>query len=231
MRVIKLNEAGATEYSYNELKNLEKQYNEAKDYNTKVNIISNVAQISPDNNLFKFGETFLDRWISAMKWDELARNDNEFVFLLRNLEPVTKDVKTFLKVYNAYADNLFDFSDLSDGHPGPITTAQRDLLVKALNSNNISDDDFSKLFEIYNKQQDQDKTDISKFCIDNDPKKDLKSIANLMRDMGVKDSNKLNNDELQNIVNSIADKDVWKSMNAEQRFAAISAINNTGRLN
>lgn len=113
MKVLRLTEA-----SMSDIKMAEEAYNAAYG-DDKWNVVN---QFLRDSVGFKstsivlialknFGIEFLDKWVNAMRWDEMGRDDNEFILLLKFIDevgdpnsPPIVDVDNFTKIYNVYSD-------------------------------------------------------------------------------------------------------------------------------
>ena len=99
-------------------------YNEANNEQEKLAVIEEALSTVIDDKdvvdrIMSFGYGFLNKWINAMKWEELGyegagtnyRFGNEFIILLNspNLnEEALKNTTNFSRAYNIYANNLID---------------------------------------------------------------------------------------------------------------------------
>lgn len=117
MKVKRLNEA-----SYSDIQMAEEAWNAAYGHD-KINILEEFL-----NNIFthddvvkkllEFGDNFLIKWVNAMKWEELGRDDNEFISLLDSISTDSlplQSVDNFTKIYNVYSDGNIEESFINGG--------------------------------------------------------------------------------------------------------------------
>lgn len=150
MKVIKLNEA-----SVSSVMDAKDQYNNAADNTEKAEIVkrflidNGIVKSSIVEKLMEYGPTFIVDWVNAMKWEELGRDDNEFIYLLQNIKPesvVMSNPNNFTKAYNAYSDGSFDKSYMNDDN------VLGQIFLKMLLDFQLyreSDADFRETFKIY----------------------------------------------------------------------------------
>lgn len=105
-----------------------------------------------------FGLSFIESWLTSMKWEEAALGrKNEFINLLNYLEPINApltDKKNFTKLYNAYVKNLLDDLPLDATELGSGESIALLLLInQSLYS--LSDEDYFELLRIFRKQLDK----------------------------------------------------------------------------
>ena len=103
-----------------------------------------------------FGLSFIESWLTSMKWEEAALGrKNEFINLLNYLEPTNApltDKKNFTKLYNAYVKNLIDDLPLEG------TGSLDDITLNLLTNGGIyswSDEDYNELLGLFRKQLDK----------------------------------------------------------------------------
>lgn len=148
MKTVRLDEADVT--STNEAKS---RYESAETDEEKVdivieflsNIINNTGVL---NSIENFGESHVISWVNAMRWDELGRDDNEFIKLLNNIGEGSiplSNFDNFSKIYNAYSDGSISNDYIND---------KNYLFEKMVLDNQLyesSDKEFREYFKIYDR--------------------------------------------------------------------------------
>jgi len=117
MKVKRLNEA-----SYSDIQMAEEAWNAAYGHD-KINILEEFLNsiFTHDDvvkKLLEFGDNFLIKWVNAMKWEELGRDDNEFISLLDSISTDSlplQSVDNFTKIYNVYSDGNIEESFINGG--------------------------------------------------------------------------------------------------------------------
>lgn len=100
------------------------------------------------DRVLSFGINFINRWIKAMKWEELTDPSNEFVIIMKDANSFGTDTPKFLenkenftKLYNAYSNNYFSKSYYEE----PVFKA----IVNSDRLYGLSDREVRNVFRIY----------------------------------------------------------------------------------
>lgn len=119
MKVRRLNEA-----SYSDIQMAEEAWNAAYGHD-KIDILEEFLRnkifdqkSKVVDKLLEFGDNFLIKWVDAMKWDELGRDNNEFMALLQTISEDSLPLQTvdnFTKIYNVYSDGNIETSFIDGG--------------------------------------------------------------------------------------------------------------------
>ena len=152
MRVLKLNEASSGQAnvwkdSYNSAKTADEKFEVLKDALLTSSPKGDV-DINVINRLKSFGYDFITRWVDAMRWDEISREDNEFMNILRmssGNEPFLESVSNFSKLYNTYSDGSIENRYLSGGDLSNIFLT----LMNNSRTYQYNDGDFRELFSLF----------------------------------------------------------------------------------
>ena len=146
-----------------------------------VNIDSNII-----NKILSFGNKFVVDWINAMRLDEIARKNNEFINLLKEdinkkEDTILRNKENFIKVYNVYATNLMDIDYLKD-----------DLYKTILTDTGMysrSEDDFREVYKYYDnlKSKNYSNEDIRKILLEEGTDKVLSNAQIIENAAALKD--------------------------------------------
>ena len=123
-------------------------YDNAESFEEKQNILLNLSSLSGCktalNNIFKYGENFTDSWVDAMNWEELVRDDNEFVILMgeNSIANKFKNLDDFVKIYNMYSDGSIEKKFLEE----PVF---KNLLMNS-DTYKFNEREFREVFKLYN---------------------------------------------------------------------------------
>lgn len=93
-------------------------YKNAKSADEKLDVVKKALfesiGIDPHivDKILSFGIGFVDRFVNAMKWEEIGRRDNPFIHLLYQLPSndvaMLNNSQNFSKIYNVYTKELLD---------------------------------------------------------------------------------------------------------------------------
>lgn len=124
--------------------------------------------------LQKFPDSFIVRWANAMKFDEIGRDNNEFINLIKRYkdgEIIFSSLENFYKIYNAYADDLIDNKYLN--------SELFNELIHHYRLYNLNQEDFNSVLKIYSdlKQANNNDNDIKTVFFEDNG--DLRTIADI----------------------------------------------------
>lgn len=225
MKVIRLNEA-----SMSEIKMAEEAYDAAYG-DGKLEVVDqflrDIVKIKTTSPVLiaikNFGINFVDKWVTAMRWDELGRDSNEFVNLLKTIDkddcPVIRDINNFSKIYNVYSDGNIENDFINNSFWS--TVVMRDLPQLELWTRD--DSDFRETMSyIHTCMKDKGITDpdeLSKIFFEEDGGS-LKSVPEIRQTLGITgkkqfskdniDVSKLNDEQAKDLAGALVNREGMK---------------------